>query len=42
MEEFDAMDTGAWSAFLIEINKLSKNTFSVNFLVTELPFDTGI
>ena len=29
MELFDAVDTGARSAFLIEINKLSKNTFSI-------------
>ena len=29
MDWFDAADTGARSAFLIEINKLSKNTFSV-------------
>ena len=29
MDFFDAAVTGARSAFLIEINKLSKNTFSV-------------
>jgi hypothetical protein len=36
------MDTGARSAFLIEINRLCKNTFSVKLPVTELPFGTGI
>ena len=29
MDKFDAADIGVRSAFLIEINKLSKNTFSV-------------
>ena len=29
MEYFDSTDTGARTAFLIEINKLSKNTFAL-------------